>query len=72
MIVISGAVSAGIADVLVAARARLSDVLHVPLPELVASELGGDIVSTGAVAAAIELARTGILSLAPLDRPVAV
>lgn len=72
MIVISGAVSAGIADVLVAARARLSDVLHVPPPELVASELGGDIVSTGAVAAAIELARAGILSLAPLDRSVAV
>lgn len=72
MIVISGAVSAGIADVLAAARPRLSDALHVPPPALVASELGGEIVSTGAVSAAIELARTGILSLSPLDRPVAV
>ena len=72
IIVISGAVSAGVADVLVAARARLSDALHIPPPELVASQLGGDIVSTGAVSAAIELARSGILALAPLDRTVAV
>jgi len=72
MIVISGAVSAGVADVLVAARARLSDALHIPPPELVASQLGGDIVSTGAVSAAIELARSGILALTPLDRTVAV
>lgn len=72
MIVISGAVSAGVADVLVAARARLSDLLHVPPPELVASDLGGDVVSTGAVSAAIELARSGILSLTPLDRTLAV
>ncbi len=72
MIVISGAVSAGIADVLVSARARISEALHIPPPELVASELGGDIVSTGAVSAAIELARSGILSLPPLERTVAV
>ncbi|WP_232711490.1 ROK family protein [Microbacterium lacus] len=72
MIVISGAVSAGIADVLVAARAGLSGALHVPPPELVASNLGGDVVSTGAVSAAIELARSGILALTPLERSLAV
>lgn len=72
MIVVSGAVSAGIADVLAAARPRLSGALHVPPPELVASTLGGDVVSTGAVSAAIELARSGILALTPLERPVAV
>lgn len=72
MVVISGAVSAGVTDVLAAARPRLSESLHVPPPELVASQLGGDVVSTGAVSAAIELARTGILALTPLERPVAV
>ncbi|MFB7891469.1 ROK family protein [Microbacterium sp. NPDC056044] len=62
-IIVSGAVAAGAAPVIEAALAALPQELDLPAPEIVASELGADIVSVGAVRAAVEAARTGVLDL---------
>ncbi len=60
-IVVSGGLAAGVEELLVVARRLLPDELDLPAPELVASSLGADVVSIGAVAAALECARDGAL-----------
>jgi len=60
-IVVSGGLAAGVEELLVVARRLLPDELDLPAPELVASSLGADVVSIGAVAAALESARDGAL-----------
>lgn len=67
-VIIAGAVAAGIQPVLEAARRALGDELDLPAPELCASPLGADVVSIGAVAAALESARAGILDLPRFQR----
>ncbi len=62
-IVVSGAIASGIDQVLEAARLRLPAELDLPAPELVASSLGADVVSIGAVAAALAAARDGALHI---------
>ncbi|MFE4727124.1 ROK family protein [Microbacterium sp. NPDC056736] len=62
-IIVSGAVAEGAGPVIEAARAALPRELDLPVPEVVASTLGADIVSLGAVHAAIETAREGALDL---------
>lgn len=62
-IVVSGGLAAGVEDLLVVARRLLPDELDLPAPELVASSLGADVVSIGAVAAALERARDGALHI---------
>ncbi|MFE5410460.1 ROK family protein [Microbacterium sp. NPDC056569] len=62
-IVVSGAVAAGAAPLIAAAVDALPRELDLPVPEIVASELGADIVSVGAVRAAVEAARGGVLDL---------
>ncbi|WP_374974693.1 ROK family protein [Microbacterium trichothecenolyticum] len=63
LIVVSGAVAAGAGPVISAALDALPEELDLPAPEIVASTLGADIVSVGAVRAAVEAARTGLLDL---------
>ncbi len=63
-IVVSGGLAAGVEELLVVARRLLPDELDLPAPELVASSLGADVVSIGAVAAALESARDGALHVA--------
>lgn len=63
-IVVSGAIAAGAGPIIDAASAALPTELHLPAPELVASPLGADIVSIGAVAAAVDAARTRAIDLA--------
>ncbi len=63
-IVVSGGLAAGVEELLVVARRLLPDELDLPAPELVASTLGADVVSIGAVAAALECARDGALHVA--------
>ena len=60
-IIVSGGLAAGVEELLVVARRLLPDELDLPAPELVASSLGADVVSIGAVAAALESARDGAL-----------
>ncbi|TQJ30766.1 ROK family protein [Microbacterium sp. SLBN-146] len=71
-IVVSGAVSDDIEDVLVVARRLLPTELDLPAPHLVASPLGAEVVAVGAVAAAVESARRGILALASMSVPASV
>ena len=63
LIVVSGAVAAGAGPVISAAVDALPEELDLPAPEMVASPLGADIVSVGAVRAALEAARAGALDL---------
>ncbi len=63
LIVVSGAVAAGADPVISAALDALPDELDLPAPEIVASTLGADIVSVGAVRAALDAARAGVLDL---------
>ncbi|SFR89851.1 Sugar kinase of the NBD/HSP70 family, may contain an N-terminal HTH domain [Microbacterium sp. cf046] len=67
-LIVSGAVSGGIEPVIDAARRALPDELDLPIPEIHASPLGADVVSIGAVAAAVETARAGILDLTNAER----
>ncbi len=60
-IIVSGGLAPGVQELLVVARRLLPDELDLPAPELVASTLGADVVSIGAVAAALECARDGAL-----------
>lgn len=62
-IIVSGAVAKGAAPVIEAAVASLPRELDLPVPEIVASTLGADIVSIGAVCAAVDAARNGVLDL---------
>lgn len=62
-IIISGDIAAAVGPVIDAARADRHDGLDLPVPEIVASPLDGDIVVTGAVAAALDAARAGILEV---------
>jgi predicted NBD/HSP70 family sugar kinase len=64
-VVLSGMPPLDAADLVEAARASLPLELDLPAPELVASELGGDVVCIGAVSAALDAARTGVLDLGP-------
>ena len=60
---ISGGLAAGVEELLKVARRLLPAELDLPAPELVASSLGADVVSIGAVAAALESARDGALQI---------
>lgn len=60
-IIIAGGLAPGVEELLTVARRLLPDELDLPAPELVASSLGADVVSIGAVAAALESARDGAL-----------
>lgn len=62
-LIVSGAVAAGAGPIIAAAAAEVGRMLHLPAPEIVASTLGADIVSLGAVCAAVQEARRGILTL---------
>ncbi|MDQ1169487.1 putative NBD/HSP70 family sugar kinase [Microbacterium proteolyticum] len=62
-VVVSGAIAAGAGPIIEAAVAAIPDSLHLPPPQIVASTLGADIVSIGAVAAAVESARAHALDL---------
>lgn len=67
-IVFSGAVAASLAPVLRHAAARLEDLTPAPAPELVASTLGGGVVSVGALTRALELVRANAMTLDPVPR----
>ena len=62
-IIVSGAVAEGAGPVIAAAADALPQELDLPVPEIVASTLGADIVSIGAVCAAVDAARSGVLDL---------
>lgn len=64
-VVLSGMAPRDAADLVEAARASLPLELDLPAPELVASELGDDVVCIGAVSAALDAARAGVLDLGP-------
>ncbi|KQT75691.1 ROK family protein [Microbacterium sp. Leaf436] len=68
-VVVSGAIAAGAGPIIDAAIGALPASLHLPAPRIVASTLGADIVSIGAVAAAVETARTHALDLAAFALP---
>jgi predicted NBD/HSP70 family sugar kinase len=63
-IIVSGGLAPGVEEMLAVARRLLPAELDLPAPELVASSLGADVVSVGAVAAALESAREGALHIA--------
>lgn len=63
IIVISGGIATQIDPILTQANAELQARSHVPPPTIIASTLGHDVVSIGAIAAASEAARSGILTL---------
>ena len=67
-VIVSGAVADGIGPVIEAARRALPDELDLPIPEIHASWLGADVVSMGAVAAAVQAAREGVLDLTRSER----
>jgi len=60
-VIVCGAISAGVVDVVAAARRALPTDLDLPAPQILASRLGADIVVRGAVAAAAEDARSTVL-----------
>jgi len=66
-IIIAGGIAEGLDDVVAAARLQLPDELDLPAPELVLSTLGSASVVTGAVAAAVQAARGGVLHLPPVS-----
>ena len=68
-VVISGAIAAGAGPIIAAAAEALPAALHLPPPEIIASPLGADIVSVGAVAAALESTRSRAIDLAPFTLP---
>ena len=61
--------SEALAARIAAARAALPRALDLPAPDIVASPLGADIVSIGAVAAAVDAARTHALDLLAFAHP---
>ena len=56
-VIVCGAVAESIEPVLTAARRILPDELHLPAPEILASALGAEVVSVGAIATARRAAR---------------
>lgn len=56
-VIVCGAIAESIAPVIAAARAVLPTQMHLPAPELLASSLGAEVVSLGAVATARRAAR---------------
>lgn len=64
-IVVAGAVAEDLDEVLQAARSHLPLEREYPEPTLTRSRLGGDAVVTGAISAALETARDGVLQLGP-------
>lgn len=56
-VIVCGAVADSIEPVLIAARRILPEELHLPAPEIVASTLGAEVVSIGAIATARRAAR---------------
>lgn len=62
-IIVCGAIADGIEPVLAAARGSLGAHLHLPAPSLLASRLGADIVTRGAVSHALDTARRRALPL---------
>jgi hypothetical protein len=70
-VILSGMASRDAADLVEAARTSLPLELDLPAPELVASQLGGDVVCIGAVSAALDAARIGVLDLGPRWRGLA-
>jgi len=62
-IIVSGGLAPGVEEMLTVARRLLPAELDLPAPELIASSLGADVVSIGAVAAALESARDGALHI---------
>lgn len=63
LVVVSGAISEGIDVVLDATRTRTPPRLDLPMPELVASTLGADVVAIGAVARARDAARDDVAAV---------
>ncbi len=63
LVVVSGAISGGADIVLDAARAAAPSHLDLPMPALVASALGADVVAIGAVARARDAARADVEAL---------
>lgn len=66
-IVFSGAVADSLDPLLPRTAALLADRTHPPAPELVASPLGGSVVTLGAVTRALEIVRTDAITLEPLS-----
>lgn len=62
-VIVAGGVAPGAEGLLEAARAELPALLHLPVPQLVRSELGAGVVSVGAVQHALRSVRDGILDL---------
>jgi predicted NBD/HSP70 family sugar kinase len=62
-IVVSGAIAGALGGVIDVARPLVAGQLDLPAPELVASSLGADVVSVGAVRAAVDAARAGALHI---------
>ena len=62
-VVVTGAVADGIAVAVDKARDALPTDLDLPVPELVVSSLGADVVVEGALHAAVDLARERALDL---------
>ena len=63
LVVVSGAISEGVEVVLDRARAATPSHLDLPVPQLVASPLGADVVAIGAAARARDAARDDIAAL---------
>ncbi|QOR46595.1 ROK family protein [Trueperella pecoris] len=63
LIVVSGAVGPAMMKVIENARAAMPDTFDSIVPELVGSELGAESVVTGAVAAAVQMARANALDI---------
>ncbi|MCC3763412.1 ROK family protein [Glycomyces sp. TRM65418] len=64
-IVFSGAVAESLGLLLPRTAARLDELTHPPAPRLVASPLGGGVVSLGALARALEIVRAHAIGLEP-------
>jgi predicted NBD/HSP70 family sugar kinase len=64
-VIVSGAIAAGVEQVVAAARRALPTDLDLPAPDVVVSQLGADVVVTGAVAAAASDARRRALDVWP-------
>ena len=62
-VVVCGRIAEALGDAIAHARALLADRAHLPMPQLIASTLGNDVISSGAVASARSAAQGGILAL---------
>lgn len=62
-VIIAGGVAPGAEGLIAAARQDLPALLHLPVPQLVRSQLGAGVVSVGAVQHALRTVRDGILDL---------